>query len=110
MRRIASAPGARYRALVPSHSAPQVSAARRAQVFKALADPCRVRIVELLAHQGELCGKELAEAAGVSIALLSHHWKVLESAGLISKRKVGQHSYCVLNRELLQDAVRGLVE
>lgn len=86
------------------------SAARRAKVFKALADPCRVRIVELLSRQGELCGTQLADAMGVSIALLSHHWKVLEGAGLISKRKVGQHSYCVLNRELLAETVRGLVE
>ncbi|HZI13476.1 MAG TPA: metalloregulator ArsR/SmtB family transcription factor [Myxococcus sp.] len=88
----------------------QDSAARRAKVFKALADPCRVRIVELLSRQGELCGTQLADAMGVSIALLSHHWKVLEAAGLISKRKVGQHSYCVLNRELLAETVRGLVE
>jgi DNA-binding transcriptional ArsR family regulator len=95
---------------VPSPSSEQASVERRAQVFKALADPCRLRIVELLARHGELCGKELAEAAGVSIALLSHHWKVLESAGLISKRKEGQFSYCVLNRELLQDVVRGLVD
>lgn len=79
-------------------------------MFKALADPCRVRIVELLARQGELCGMELAEAAGVSEALLSHHRKVLESAGLITKRKVGQHSYCVLNRELLQEAMQGLLD
>lgn len=92
-----------------SQASAQASAARRAKVFKALADPCRVRIVELL-RRGELCGKELAEAAGVSVALVSHHAKVLEGAGLISKRKEGQHSYCVLNRELLAEAVRGLVE
>lgn len=79
-------------------------------MFKALADPCRVRIVEMLAKQGDLCGTQLAEAMGVSVALLSHHGKVLEGAGLISKRKDGQHSYCVLNRDLLAEAVRGLVD
>jgi DNA-binding transcriptional ArsR family regulator len=88
----------------------QVSAEQRARVFKALSDPCRVRIVELLMHQGELCGTQLAEATGVSIALLSHHWKVLEDAGLISKRKEGQHSYCVLHRELIASAFHGLVD
>ncbi|MFP2924122.1 ArsR/SmtB family transcription factor [Pyxidicoccus sp. 3LG] len=88
----------------------QLSAEHRAKVFKALADPCRVRIVEMLAKQGDLCGTQLAEAMGVSVALLSHHGKVLEGAGLISKRKDGQHSYCVLNRDLLAEAVRGLVD
>lgn len=86
------------------------SAEQRAKVFKALADPCRVRIVDMLAKQGDLCGNQLAEAMGVSVALLSHHGKVLESAGIISKRKEGQHSYCVLNRELLAEVVRSLVD
>ena len=94
--------------------APQVpgrlSAEQRAKVFKALADPCRVRIIEMLARQGDLCGKQLADAMGVSDALLSHHGKVLEGAGLISKRKEGPHAYCVLNRELIAEAVQGLVD
>ncbi len=85
-------------------------AEHRAKVFKALADPCRIRIVELLAKQGDLCGKELADTLGVSDALLSHHGKVLEAAGIISKRKEGQHAYCVLNRELLSEAFSGLVD
>ncbi|MCP3143510.1 ArsR/SmtB family transcription factor [Pyxidicoccus xibeiensis] len=93
----------------PQPSAP-LTAEHRAKVFKALADPCRVRIVEMLAHQGDLCGNQLAEAMGVSAALLSHHGKVLEGAGLISKRKDGPHAYCVLNRELLAEAIRGLVD
>lgn len=86
------------------------SAESRARVFKALADPCRIRIVEMLASQGDLCGTQLAEAVGVSVALLSHHGKVLEGAGVISKRKEGQHAYCVLNRELLSELFRGLVD
>lgn len=89
-----------------SHASPE----QRARVFKALSDPCRVRIVEMLVRQGELCGTQLAEAMGVSVALLSHHGKVLEEAGLISKRKEGQHAYCVLNRELISEAMRGLVD
>jgi DNA-binding transcriptional ArsR family regulator len=88
----------------------QASSAHRARVFKALSDPCRVRIVEMLARQGDMCGMELANALGVSDALLSHHKKVLEGAGIISKRKDGPHAYCVLNRELLSEAFRGLLD
>jgi len=95
-------------------SAPQVSdqaaAARRSKVFKALADPCRVRIVEMLARQGDMCGIELSHALGVSCALLSHHGKILEGAGIISKRKEGPHAYFVLHRERLTEAFRSLVD
>lgn len=94
--------------------APQLSdqacTAQRAKVFKALADPCRVRIVEMLARRGDMCGIELAEALGVSGALLSHHGKVLEGAGIITKRKDGPHAYCVLNRELLAKAFKDLLD
>jgi ArsR family transcriptional regulator, arsenate/arsenite/antimonite-responsive transcriptional repressor len=95
-------------------SAPQLSdpasIARRAKVFKALSDPCRVRIVEMLMKKKEMCGMELAEALGVSVALLSHHGKVLEAAGIISKRKEGPHAFCFLTRELLAETFRGFVE
>lgn len=95
-------------------SAPQVSsqaaAAQRAKVFKALSDPYRVRIVEMLARQGDMCGIELAQALGVSEALLSHHGKILEGAGIISKRKDGPHAYCVLHRERLAEVFGGLLD
>lgn len=88
----------------------QACTERRAKVFKALSDPCRVRIVELLSKRGDMCGMELAAELGVSEALLSHHKKVLEGAGIITKRKEGPHAYCVLNRELLTKTFHGLVD
>ncbi|WP_164014519.1 ArsR/SmtB family transcription factor [Pyxidicoccus trucidator] len=95
----------------PAFQLPDLACAEhRAKVFKALSDPCRIRVVEMLAERGDMCGIELAQALGVSGALLSHHGKVLEAAGIISKRKDGPHAYCVLNRELLTKAFRGLVD
>ena len=55
---------------------------QRAKVFKALADPNRLRLVLHLAQSGSASGVELAEACGMSVALLSHHWKVLGEAPL----------------------------
>ena len=54
-----------------------------ARIFKALADPNRLKIVKLL-KEGELCACELT---------VSHHLSVLKSAGLVKERKEGKWSY-----------------
>ncbi len=81
---------------------PKLSA--RAKVFGSLADPTRLKLVELLAQEDELCGKDLAHRAGISMALLSHHWKVLLEADLVLRSRRGQRQYCRLNRDVLEDA------
>lgn len=89
--------------------APSIEAC--ALVFKALGDPTRVRIIELLrAQSAEISGTEIAGHVGVSLALLCHHSSVLVEAGLVSKRKEGQTSYWTLNREALADALSSLVD
>jgi len=82
----------------------QMSPEERAKVFKALADPRRVEIVELLA-QGSQCGTVLAEALGVSMALLCHHWEVLVDAGILKKERVGQLRVCSLDSARLREAM-----
>ncbi len=85
--------------------APEASAA----AFKALADPTRVRLVQFLqASDGEVTGTELAEHAGISLALLCHHGSVLVEGGLVTKRKVGQTSYWLLERGALDAAMRSV--
>ena len=78
---------------------------RRAKVFAALSDPNRLKIVELLMEREEACGKEVAEALGISLSLYSHHAKALGEAGIITRRKRGQTGYCSLDRELLAEAL-----
>ena len=81
-----------------------MSAEQRAKVFKALSDPRRIEIVDALAKYGPLCGTELAERLGISLALVSHHWDVLVEAGLIRKKRVGQLRYCTLDPAKLHEA------
>ncbi len=81
-----------------------MSPEERAKVFKALADPRRVEIVELLA-QGSQCGTILAESLGISVALLCHHWEVLVDAGLLKKERQGQLRVCTLDAGRLRDAM-----
>jgi len=86
------------------HVSPKLTAEQRAKVFKALSDPHRVEIVDALAKDGSLCGTELAEHLGVSLALLCHHWDVLADAGLIRKQRMGQLRVCTLDAERLREA------
>jgi len=88
----------------------QISTEERAKVFKALSDPTRLRIVEMLAGGEELCGSEIAENLGISLALLCHHWSTLEHAGLVTKKKEGQTASISLNRQLLSDCFKDVVD
>lgn len=82
---------------------------QRAKVFAALSDPTRLQIVELLASAGELTGTEIAERLGISLALHCHHTKILCEAGLLSKRKEGQTTYCSLNRPVVEKTMQAML-
>jgi ArsR family transcriptional regulator, arsenate/arsenite/antimonite-responsive transcriptional repressor len=71
------------------------AAARLAQVFKALADPVRLRLVSLIgAHQGgEVCVCELTTAFDLTQPTISHHLKVLREAGIIDSERRGTWVY-----------------
>ena len=71
------------------------AAAGLAQVFKALGDPVRLRLVSLIgAHQGgEVCVCELATAFQLTQPTISHHLKVLREAGIIDSERRGTWVY-----------------
>ena len=73
-------------------------------MFSALSDPTRLKLIEMLASEEELCGTQLASRAGISIALLSHHWKILADAGVVVRERRGQRQYCKVDREVLEAA------
>lgn len=93
------------------NGATALSVEDRALVFKAIGDPTRVRIIELLrAQSDEITGTEIAGHVGVSLALLCHHSSVLVEAGLVTKRKEGQTSYWTLNRAALAATLGSLAD
>src|SRR5262249_19891611 len=71
-------------------------------VFKALADPTRRRILQLL-RGGEKTAGELAEHFAMSKPSVSHHFAILKGANLITARRDGQQIYYSLNTTALQD-------
>lgn len=72
--------------------------------FKALADPARRRILELL-RDGDLTAGELAEHFDISKPSLSHHLATLRSAGLVSDERRGQNIVYSLNTTVMQDLI-----
>jgi ArsR family transcriptional regulator, arsenate/arsenite/antimonite-responsive transcriptional repressor len=71
-----------------------------AMVFKALADPSRVRIVNLLAAAGgPVCVCDLTAPLGIAQPTVSHHLKKLLAAGLLDRERRGTWAYYSLNRD-----------
>lgn len=72
------------------------------QLFKALADPHRVRIVNLLANAGEaVCVCDITDTVGLSQPTVSFHLKKLVASGLLDREKRGTWAYYSLNRRAL---------
>ncbi len=76
------------------------------KVFKAMADPTRRRILELL-RQREMTAGELAEQFELSKPTLSGHFAVLREAGLVTSEKTGTSITYRLNISVLEQAVLG---
>lgn len=64
-------------------------AQRYAAGFAALSDPVRLRVLSLIAAEGEICACDLVEPVGKSQPTVSHHLKVLHEAGLVERDKRG---------------------
>jgi ArsR family transcriptional regulator, repressor of sdpIR and other operons len=73
-------------------------------VFKALSDPTRRRVLELL-RTGPMSAGELADHFDVSKPTMSAHFAVLREAGLIASEKQGKSVVYELQMSVLEDAL-----
>lgn len=78
------------------------------RVFKALSDPTRRRVLELL-RRGPMRAGELADRFEVSKPTMSAHFAVLREAGLITSEKHGTSIVYALQMSVLEDALLGFV-
>lgn len=67
-------------------------------ICKALSDPNRMKIIEMLT-KGEKCGCDLLDELQVTQPTLSHHMKVLSECGLVSSYKEGKWQHYSINCE-----------
>lgn len=65
------------------------AAGELASMFKALADPARVKIMSMLLNTDEVCACDFSTSIDKSAATTSHHLKLLRNAGLVSSEKRG---------------------
>jgi ArsR family transcriptional regulator, arsenate/arsenite/antimonite-responsive transcriptional repressor len=79
------------------------------ETFRALADPTRREILALLRH-GEITAGDLAEKFDMTKPAMSHHFKVLKDADLITSRREGQQIWYGLNTTVLQDLLTWAVQ
>lgn len=79
------------------------------RVFKALSDPTRRRVLQLLRERPMLAG-ELSEQFVVSKPTMSAHFSVLQDAGLIEAEKSGRTIVYRLKMSVLEDALLGFAQ
>ena len=73
------------------------------RTFAALADPTRRRLLEHLAH-GDRCVTDLARPHSMSLPAVSKHLRILENAGLVSRRRRGRVHSLKLEAKPMQQA------
>lgn len=81
-----------------------------AAAFKVLADPVRLRLLSIIATQGEACACNLVVPLGKSQPTISHHLSVLTDAGLVRRDKRGKWAWYSVTPErfdVLRDALGG---
>jgi ArsR family transcriptional regulator len=73
------------------------------RLFKAMADPVRLRLLSLIASHagGEACVCDLTDAFELTAPTISHHLKVLREAGLITGERRGTWVYYRVHPEVL---------
>jgi len=81
----------------------EAEATELAPLFKAIADPVRLRLLSLIAcHEGgEACVCDLTVAFDLTAPTISHHLKVLKQAGLIDSERRGTWVYYWINPSVL---------
>jgi ArsR family transcriptional regulator len=77
-----------------------------AQIFGALSDPARLRMLSLIASENEVCSCALEEPLGKSQPTISHHTRILAEAGLIVGERRGRWTWWRLAPDRLRDVAR----
>ncbi|ETE89962.1 winged helix-turn-helix transcriptional regulator [Bacillus thuringiensis] len=77
-------------------------------LFKALADPTRRKILDLLKER-DLTAGEIASHFNMSKPSISQHLNILKQSNLVKNRKEGKYVYYTLNTTVVQDILNWLI-
>jgi ArsR family transcriptional regulator, arsenate/arsenite/antimonite-responsive transcriptional repressor len=78
-------------------------------VFKALNDPTRRQILELL-QEKDLTAGEIAQQFNISFPSISHHLDLLKQAKLVTSEKDGQYVYYSLNTTVVDEIMKWFLQ
>jgi ArsR family transcriptional regulator, arsenate/arsenite/antimonite-responsive transcriptional repressor len=82
----------------------RAQAQRMAAIAKAIADPVRLQLVDVLRkHAGKVCVCELVPLFDLSQPTVSHHLKVLREAGIVGSERRGLWAYYYVNPDALEE-------
>ena len=90
---------------VVSSELDELAAAQVAELFSALGDTSRIRIIALLS-EAEMNVGQLVDRVGLSQSAVSHHLRHLRQMRLVRTRKDGRHVYYHLDDEHIKDIFR----
>ena len=76
--------------------------AHAAEIYRALGDPTRVKIIDELLHQ-ELCTSDLAEIVGLSEPAVSQHLRLLRAQRVVTSHRHGQRVFYALDDDHVRD-------
>jgi DNA-binding transcriptional ArsR family regulator len=87
-----------------------MSAAADDELWSAIADPSRRRLVDLLVHGGDMTASALARDVPFTRQAVMKHLAVLEHAGLVTRRRDGREVLFRVEPARLDDATRALTQ
>jgi DNA-binding HxlR family transcriptional regulator len=90
-----------------SNQLPALAVDELVALFKALADPTRLRLAALIVDRSR-CGQDLASELGISTGTVSHHLRVLRDAGLVRETRQPPFSFFELDLAALQQALKSV--
>lgn len=81
-----------------------------AQVFVALGDEHRQRILLTFDKRERLTVGQIAEVSTLSRPAVSHHLKILRQAGVLEAQKIGKEVYLRINRQMLEETLANVLD
>lgn len=92
-------------------SGADIGAVLNHQLFRAVGDPTRVRLIELLAERCRACSvSELAACLDVDLSVVSRHLALLRAAGVLRATKTGRNVLYEIQFDAIAEVLRGIAD
>jgi ArsR family transcriptional regulator len=73
------------------------------EIFKALGDSTRLKLLQMIAERGEVCVCKLVEELGIGQSAVSHHLAILRRADILKSQRDGQWIHYSLNLDTIEN-------